>query len=119
MTNGCDPKVIISWSSTHPFRTRRNGTDSRTHRGTKIVVFVCGVKSALLFLWARNKIPVDSLTPREVEIARRFSEGLTYKEIARQLHISPTTVRSHIQILYTKLGVANKAELATQLRTYP
>ena len=51
------------------------------------------------------------LTRRERLVATRFGEGLTYKEIARALYVSPSTVRSHLAAVYKKLGVRNKAEL--------
>ena len=46
----------------------------------------------LYLLHARQRLPIDSLTPRELAIAREVSEGLTYKEIARKLGIAPATV---------------------------
>jgi DNA-binding NarL/FixJ family response regulator len=51
-----------------------------------------------------------NLTKREIEILTRISEGKNYNEIAAQLFISPKTVRNHIQNIYEKLQVHNKAE---------
>lgn len=55
---------------------------------------------------------LDSLTVREIEVARRFGCGLSYQEIAAELHISPATVRNHLSNIYGKLKVSNKVELA-------
>jgi len=40
---------------------------------------------------------------------------MSYRELAAELHISPVTVRNHVQTIYTKLGVRNKVELALML----
>jgi DNA-binding CsgD family transcriptional regulator len=54
----------------------------------------------------------DTLTDRERQIAEKITFGLTHKEIARNLDISPATVRNHTQSVLTKLGARNKAALA-------
>jgi DNA-binding CsgD family transcriptional regulator len=62
--------------------------------------------------------PIDlspDLTPREYMVARRYANGLSHKEIARELHISPHTVRNQIAHLYGKLGVHDKATLTQHL----
>jgi DNA-binding NarL/FixJ family response regulator len=53
----------------------------------------------------------NSLTPRELTIARLVSEGNTAKQIAEQLFISEKTVRNQLVIIYSKLGVKNHMEL--------
>jgi len=52
------------------------------------------------------------LTAREVEIVRLLVRGLTAKAIAGQLVISPKTASSHIQHIYAKTGVSNRAQLS-------
>lgn len=54
---------------------------------------------------------IHRLTPRELAIARMYGDGLTYKQVARQLDISPATVRHHLRRSYEKLSVSNKGEL--------
>jgi DNA-binding CsgD family transcriptional regulator len=66
----------------------------------------------------RPRSLVNALSQRELEIARRFASGLTHKELARELGLSPSTVRNHLSSIYPKLGVGNKAELATLLATW-
>jgi DNA-binding CsgD family transcriptional regulator len=51
------------------------------------------------------------LSNRECEVAAAYAEGPNYKEIARSLDISPTTVRTHLRTIYKKLGVNSKVEL--------
>ena len=51
------------------------------------------------------------LSEREVCVARMIGTGLTDKEIARQLGISPTTVRTYINRLFEKLGMRRRSSL--------
>lgn len=57
-----------------------------------------------------NDVINFNLTKREIEILNNISDGKNYNEIATQLFISPKTVRNHIQNIYEKLQVHNKAE---------
>lgn len=51
------------------------------------------------------------LSQRELEIASAYAAGQTYHQIARHLHIAPSTVRTHLATIYRKLGVSSKIEL--------
>ena len=53
------------------------------------------------------------LTPREFQIARFVSQGLSNREVAAQLFLSPRTVDFHLRNVLTKLGIASRTELAT------
>lgn len=60
------------------------------------------------------------LTGREQEVVELVAEGLTNKEIARKLEISPATVKVHVERLIAKLGVADRTQaavLATKLKS--
>ena len=50
------------------------------------------------------------LTAREVEVLRLVARGLSNKEIADQLVISPKTAGTHVEHIYTKIGVSNRAQ---------
>ncbi len=56
--------------------------------------------------------PRDPLTDREEEILRAVAGGLSNAEISSELHISLSTVKSHIGSLMDKLGGRNRVELA-------
>jgi DNA-binding NarL/FixJ family response regulator len=58
--------------------------------------------------------PIESLSPRELQVMRLVAEGHTSKEIATLLHLGLQTVRSYRKTLMRKLGVTNAASL-TQL----
>ena len=49
------------------------------------------------------------LTAREIDVLRLVSRGLSSKEIAARLVISPKTARNHIEDIYAKVGVSNRA----------
>lgn len=55
--------------------------------------------------------PYGRLTPREREVFHLIAEGLTTKEIARQLSISVKTAENHRARVLEKLGMRNTAEL--------
>lgn len=69
----------------------------------------------VLLLRARPVLPIDALSKRERQVALLFASGETTKEIAEHLAIAPNTVRVHVSRVYEKLGVVNKAELASML----
>ncbi len=55
----------------------------------------------------------DQLTPHELQIVQLAAEGLTNREIGRQLYLSHRTVSSHLHRIFPKLGVVSRAELRT------
>ena len=50
------------------------------------------------------------LTGREARMLRRLAAGMVYKQIAQELAISVSTVRTHLHNIYGKLGVINRAQ---------
>ncbi len=56
-----------------------------------------------------------ALSAREGEVAKLYVDGLSYKEIARDLAISPATVRTHLNTIYRKLEVTSRIELLHRL----
>jgi predicted ATPase/DNA-binding CsgD family transcriptional regulator len=57
----------------------------------------------------RKSEPPDELTIREVEVLHLIANGLTNRQIAQQLVISPTTVNTHIRSIYNKLGISSRS----------
>ena len=56
--------------------------------------------------------PVDPLTEREEEVLAAVARGRSNDEIARELYITLSTVKSHVGSLMAKLGVRNRVQLA-------
>ncbi len=70
---------------------------------------------------ARGGVPAPDdvgglLSVREKEVLRLLAEGMTDREIATGLAISPRTVESHVSSVLRKLGVRNRAEAAQRYR---
>jgi two-component system nitrate/nitrite response regulator NarL len=57
----------------------------------------------------RENVDAPKLTPREQEVLRFISEGLSAPEIGRKIHLSTATVKTHLRTLYEKLGVSDRA----------
>lgn len=60
---------------------------------------------------------LDRLSPREREVLDAFARLGRIAGVAKQLCISPHTVRKHVKAIYRKLGVHSQAELLAYLRT--
>ncbi|GAB4138589.1 MAG: hypothetical protein Fur0037_04390 [Planctomycetota bacterium] len=59
---------------------------------------------------AREPVPHRGLTQQELRVLALVGHGMANKEIARTMHVAPSTVRSHLKHLYAKLGVESRAE---------
>ncbi|MBW4564657.1 MAG: response regulator transcription factor [Mojavia pulchra JT2-VF2] len=71
---------------------------------------------AVELLPMREKImatPVQTLTPREIEVLEMLGSGISNKAIAKHLHISEHTVKFHISSIFQKLGVSSRTEAVT------
>lgn len=55
--------------------------------------------------------PLKELTPREREIVSGLKDGLSYKQLARRLEISPSTITNHANNIYRKLGIDGRKQL--------
>ncbi len=60
--------------------------------------------------------PLDDLSPRERDVAKGLLEGLSYKDIARRLGLSCSTVTNLVNRIYAKLSVHNGVQLARLAR---
>ena len=54
---------------------------------------------------------LDQLTPREREVLRLIARGYAYKEVAKELFISVTTVETHVSAVLRKLQLSNRHQL--------
>lgn len=61
---------------------------------------------------------IEPLSQRELEVLQHIAMGNTNKEIARQLVVSPGTVKAHTSSIYRKLDVANRTEAVVRARQF-
>lgn len=67
-------------------------------------------------LLARMQKPHSSLSARELEVLSLVAEGHNNTDIARRLHLSETTVKSHLAHIYPKLGVNSRTAAVAAAR---
>jgi len=74
-------------------------------------------KLALKMMQSHAATPAeDQLTEREIDVLRLLAHGQSNKEIAQNLHINTTTVRSHVSHIMMKLRVSNRTQAALVAR---
>ena len=61
-------------------------------------------------------VDTSMLTTRQLDVLRLMAEGISNKEIARRLDLSPATVKAHAAAVFGALGVGNRTEAAYRAR---
>jgi ATP/maltotriose-dependent transcriptional regulator MalT len=63
---------------------------------------------------ARRRVgdTLDQLTEQELQIAHFVAQGLSNREVAAQLFLSPRTIAAHLRNIFRKLGISSRTELA-------
>jgi LuxR family maltose regulon positive regulatory protein len=92
---------------------------SRSYVRRLLIAFEHNVSSI-----AQHKISVDaaplsvhgSLSPQEVRVLRLLVAGNTYAEMARELIVSPNTIKTQVSAIYRKLGVSKRTEAIETVR---
>ncbi len=103
-------------------RRARSSTEARFHLSNAIRIFeelgaepwrerAAGELRAAGSSQARS----DLLTPQEAAVARLAATGLTNKQVAEQLYLSPRTVSTHLSRVFPKLGISSRAALRDAL----
>lgn len=69
----------------------------------------------LALIRMRSRRLADQLSQQQLKVARYTTDGMSFKEIAQVMDLAPSTVRSYTSIIYRKLEVNNKIQLAEVL----
>jgi two-component system nitrate/nitrite response regulator NarL len=76
-----------------------------------------GFEVGIFLLPRRGEFSAPLLTPREQEVLQLAAEGQSGRMIAEALYISPSTVKTHFEHIYERLGVSDRpAAVAEALR---
>ncbi len=67
----------------------------------------------------RKNRRLPSVSTRELQVARKLASGMTFKEIAHELKLAPSTVSTHAYNLYGKLGFSRRAQLVEWVSKVP
>lgn len=71
--------------------------------------------AGLYLIEVRPRALTDRLSPQELTAIRYYGEGVSYKEVARRMNLSPATVRHYLRCAYKKLGMHDKGQIASAL----
>jgi DNA-binding CsgD family transcriptional regulator len=92
---------------------RRAAATSRSR--ARRLALDCEDAATPLLASLRHAPSATALTPREREVAELAARGLSNRDIAEMLVVSPRTVDSHLDHAYTKLGITSRRELVAVL----
>lgn len=123
----CMADVSVRWPQ--PLELKLNLTDCKDHDGAQIgrALLFCDVTSerklhieltnemaARLLDLTEPEVPrpdaLATLTAQELRTLRLLGQGLPNEEIAAEMHVAPSTIRSHLKHLYRKLSLRSRAE---------
>jgi HD-GYP domain-containing protein (c-di-GMP phosphodiesterase class II) len=98
-----------------PHRPERSGEDAAAELRAEVTAGRLDAEAVEAVLGAaghrvsRRREGPAGLTPREVEVLQLLARGLSNKEIAQRLVISPKTVANHIEHIYAKIDASSRA----------
>ncbi|PIR00730.1 MAG: hypothetical protein COV66_04695 [Nitrospinae bacterium CG11_big_fil_rev_8_21_14_0_20_45_15] len=73
-----------------------------------------GRRKVEIVQWVEH-LQKKGVTPRQMEVIHEALKGLSEKDIAARLSISPTTVNTHLKNIYRKLGVNSRLQLFAKM----
>jgi len=108
-------RTILTFPSGRKYTVESSG---RSRKGTQRWLILVVEPVMELSVDDRSAFERFSLTEREFEVARRVVQGLSNERIARDMGISPETVKTHVHNIFEKSGTHGRTEfVAAVLRT--
>jgi DNA-binding CsgD family transcriptional regulator len=95
------------WLTIYASRTRESGSAA-----ANIAVIIEEAKPSEI---APLIVRAYGLSPREARVTRMVLQGLSTKEIAAEIHLSPYTVQDHLKVIFEKVGVRSRRELVARI----
>jgi DNA-binding CsgD family transcriptional regulator len=95
------------WLTIHASRTRGSGFTT-----ANIAVIIEEAKPSEI---APLIVRAYGLSPNEARVTRMVLQGLSTKEIAAKIHLSPYTVQDHLKVIFEKVGVRSRRELVARI----
>lgn len=95
------------WLTIYASRTRESGS-----MAANTAVIIEEAKPAEI---APLIVHAYGLSPREARVTRMVLQGLSTKEIAAEIHLSPYTVQDHLKAVFEKVGVRSRRELVARI----
>ncbi|MDO5618115.1 response regulator transcription factor [Kocuria sp.] len=112
-TSSVSPSVLSRLIAVATAHGRRPGFDAGPpDSGEPLEGEVSGAAEVTTSSAAAGPNPLDALSEREREIADAVARGLTNTEIAEEMFLSITTVKTHVARIFTKLDVTNRVQVA-------
>lgn len=105
------PMLAAEWPTEQGNRLPELCVPEQGYQGRNVQIESTSIGD-LVLLTARRRSNLTILSARELEVAHSFAVGHTYKEVARQMGVSPCTVRHHLRNIYSKLGIKRKGHIA-------
>ena len=104
----CTPEELI--------RAVRAAHDGDAYLSPEVTRMVLGMVAPAAGRRGEALARLTALSPRETEIAELVAEGLSNAEIGRRVHMSEPTIKTYMSRVLTKLGCANRVEVAMLVR---
>jgi DNA-binding NarL/FixJ family response regulator len=114
MRAGAKGYVLKGADAEEVMKVLRAVAEGEAHFGPEIARRLMGFFSAPKPAPPSEDFP--ELTAREVEILDLIARGMSNREIARRLYLSPKTVRNHVSNVFLKLQVADRAQAIVRAR---
>ena len=100
----------------------QNAAEPASDKSAEFVRYVSGLVTAWRSRYQSVDAPnrsslTDPLSTREAAILKLIAQGLSNKEIARSLDVTPETVKSHVKNIFIKLGAEKRAQAVARAQS--